>query len=152
MLRPSGAFAITVGSCSLVVASAGDVTLTATYAGDGTFAASSDTESHTVAAPSLRLRTQPDKVKSGEPFKHPPEVQLVSANGTELKREGVTVRVSVVSGLGTLVGATSVSTDDNGRAKFGDLALVGLPGSYVLRFEADGFLPVDSNPIDLRLR
>jgi hypothetical protein len=76
----------------------------------------------------------------------------LSASGTELKLAGVAVRVSLASGPGVLVGTTSVTTDDNGRAKFRDLALVGLPGDYVLRFEADGFLPVDSRTIDLRLR
>ena len=143
---------VAVGSCALALGSAGTVTLTATYAGDATFAPSTDTESHTVAAPSLGLRSQPDRVKSGEPFKHQPEVQLLSASGTELKLAGVVVRVSLASGPGVLVGTTSATTDDNGRAKFRDLALVGLPGDYVLRFEADGFLPVDSRTIDLRLR
>ena len=39
------------GSCAITFTSAGDRTLTASYGGDGTFATSSDTESHRIDAP-----------------------------------------------------------------------------------------------------
>ena len=129
----------------------GSRTLTAVYAGSESFAGSSDTESHTVGVPSLSLRSQPSSTAhSGDRFKHQPEVQLLNADGTPLERSGVTVTVSLVTGSGSLTGPVARATDDNGRAKFHDLAIDGPTGDYTLRFSADGFTPVTSDPIELR--
>jgi Big-like domain-containing protein len=139
------------GACDLTPLSEGSRTLTAVYAGSESFAGSSDTESHIVGVPSLSLRRQPSSTaRSGDPFKHQPEVQLLNADGTPLARSGVTVTASLVTGSGTLTGPVAMATDDNGRVKFHDLAIDAPTGDYTLRFSADGFTPVTSDSIELR--
>ncbi|MEP6688147.1 MAG: Ig-like domain-containing protein [Gemmatimonadales bacterium] len=139
------------GSCSLALTGAGSVSLTATYAGNASFAGSADTETHTVAAPSLAIRSQPSKdARPGQPLRKQPEIELRGADGGELKRAGVTVAASLASGPGSLGGSTTAVTDDRGRARFDDLVLTGDPGTYTLGFAADGFGSVTSDGIELR--
>lgn len=139
------------GSCSLSIAGAGTVTLTATYAGNASFASSVDTESHALATPSLDIRSQPsDDAQSGRPFRKQPEIQLRGADGRELERAGVTVTVSLASGPGVLGGSLTAVTNDRGRARFTGLELSGPNGTYTLGFSADGFGSVTSDPIELR--
>ena len=143
--------AVATGQCDLVPAAGGPITLTATYAGGGDFASSSDTESHTVAAPSLDLLTQPpDRATSGVAFSRTPEVEL-RIGGSQLAQAGVQITVSLASGSGSLIGASTAETDGNGRALFTGLGISGAPGSYTLRFEATGFTPVVSQGIELSL-
>jgi large repetitive protein len=142
-----------VGSCTLALAAPGPITITASYAGDANFTASSGQASHTVAAPLppvLAIRAQPSsEAAPGQPFPHQPELQLRAGDGTELHQAGITIGAELASGSGTLGGTTSVVTDDNGRAKFSDLAIAGPAGSYTIRFTAGGFTPVESAPITL---
>jgi hypothetical protein len=142
---------IAQGSCSLALSAAGTVTLTASYAGSPSFAGSSDTETHAVAAPSLQVRSQPpNNARPGEPLRKQPEIQLRGADGRELERAGVIVTASLASGPGSLGGTTTAVTDDHGRARFVDLVLTGDPGSYTLGFAAEGFGSVTSEAIELR--
>src|SRR6476469_782921 len=101
-------------------AAAGPITITATYAGDGTFTGSSAQASHIVAVPAppvLAMRSQPSSTALPDrPFDHQPEVQLRDAGGRDLKQAGVTVLVGLASGTGTLSGTTSVVTNADGQA------------------------------------
>jgi hypothetical protein len=140
--------AVAAGRCDLVPAGSGD--LTASYAGGGNFAGSSVAESHAVAARSLALRTQPsDRATTGVPLGRQPEIELRTGLGDPLRQSGVTIGVSVTSSGATLIGPASAVTDGNGRARFDGLGLAGAPGSYALRFEADGFAGATSQSIEL---
>jgi Bacterial Ig-like domain (group 3) len=139
------------GACELALLTEGSQTLTAVYAGSESFAGSSDTEAHAVATPSLSIRRQPSTTAdSGAPFRHQPELQLLSADGKPLQRSGVTVTASLVMGPGSLTGTVAMATDDGGRVKFHDLGIDGAPGDYAIQFSADGFTPVTSDSIELR--
>ena len=139
------------GSCQLAINDAGTQTITATYAGDADFAGSSATETHTVAAPALFVEHQPSKdATPGIPFQEQPGVQLRDAAGHPLSRAGVAVTASPASG-GTLSGTLTETTGGDGKAKFTDLSIAGAPGSYTIKFTADGFAPATSEPINLRL-
>jgi hypothetical protein len=144
---------VAAAACVLRPQQAGARTLTATYAGTEEFEPSSDTEQHGVEAPPqpvLRLRTQPSSsALLGVAFDRQPEVQLARSDGGDLKQAGVQVTAAIASGGGTLLGTTTLGTDKDGRIKFTDLAITGSPGARTLRFSANGFTPVTSNPIDL---
>jgi hypothetical protein len=62
----SCAASVAQGSCAITFASAGDRTLTASYAGGGAFAASSDQESHTVTPPNAPPNGQADAFTATE--------------------------------------------------------------------------------------
>jgi hypothetical protein len=139
------------GACDLILLTGGSQTLTAVYAGSESFAGSTDTEPHAVGVPSLSLRRQPSPTAHpGAPFGHQPELQLLNADGKPRERSGVTVTASLVPDSGSLTGEVAEATDDRGRVKFHDLGIDAPPGAYTIRFSADGFTPVTSNPIELR--
>jgi PKD repeat protein len=147
---------VAAGSCSYTPQGTGQRTITATYAGNSSFSESSDTEQHTVTEPapepgSLRLSTQPPSdARSGEPLEGTPEVELLSSTGEEFRRAGVQVSVAVLGATAGLSGTTTRETDDNGRARFEDLAISGDPGlSVTLTFSAPDFAPVDSQTITI---
>ena len=143
------------GSCSLVPASAGPITITATYAGDANFAGSAAQTFHVVAVPLppvLAIREQPSaSAVPGRPFDHQPEIQLRAADGSELKQAGVTIVATLGLGPGTLSGTTSLATDADGRGAFTDLGIDGAPGTYTIEFTATGFTSVESDSIELSL-
>ncbi len=138
------------GSCTIGLATAGDRTLTATYAGGNGFGASSDTESHTVQAPPppvLAIATQPaSQATSGVALDPQPVVQLQTGDGANLATAGVAVSVTIQGG-GSLGGTGTVATDGEGRASFTDLVIGGDPGTRTLVFTASGFTPVTSSTI-----
>jgi hypothetical protein len=102
------------------------------------------------AAARLRIETQPSaSAVSGAPLARQPVIQLLDAQGNEVRQGGVAVQVAIASGGGTLSGATSVGTDGNGRASFSGLTLTGSAGTQTLRFSATGFASVTSQPISL---
>jgi Bacterial Ig-like domain (group 3)/Bacterial Ig-like domain (group 1) len=102
------------------------------------------------AAARLRIETQPSaSAVSGAPLAQQPVIQLLDAQGNEVREGGVAVQVAIASGGGTLSGATSVGTDGNGRASFSGLTLTGSSGTRTLRFSATGFASVTSQPISL---
>jgi len=138
------------GSCPIGLTTTGSRTLTATYAGESGFGASSDTESHTVEAPPppvLTLATQPaSQATAGVALDPQPVVQLKTGDGDDLPTAGVAVSVALQGG-GSLGGTTSVATDGVGRASFTDLVITGDPGPRTLLFTASGFTSVTSSTI-----
>jgi adhesin/invasin len=150
----SGALTSGHGSCSIQLTSAGSLTLTATYAGAGGFAASSATESHTVTAPAqpvLAIVTQPGSpATSGSALSPQPVLQLRTDAGGDVATAGVQVTAAIGTGGGTLTGTTIVATDAQGRATFTDLVITGAAGTYTLVFSATGYPNVTSADIDLQ--
>jgi adhesin/invasin len=146
----TGALSGGQGSCAIGLTTAGDRTLTATYAGGNGFGASSDTESHTVQAPPppvLAIATQPaSEATSGVALNPQPVVQLKTGDGANLATAGVAVSVAIQGG-GSLGGTTTVATDGEGRASFTDLVIGGDPGTRTLVFTASGFTSVTSSTI-----
>jgi hypothetical protein len=138
------------GSCAIGLTTTGNRTLTATYAAANGFAASSDTESHTVEAPPppvLTLATQPaSEATAGVALNPQPVVQLKTGDGANLATAGVAVSVAIQGG-GSLSGTSPVATDGQGRASFTDLVISGDPGTRTLLFTASGFTSVTSSSI-----
>jgi hypothetical protein len=147
----SGSLSHGQGSCTLQLSTAGDRTLTASYAATDAFAASSDTESHSVQpAPTLTLavaRQPSDTATSGVPFGTQPIVQL-QADGNSQALAGVQVTAEIATGSGTLSGSP-VTTDASGHATFTDLAITGDAGTRTLVFKASGYADASSTPIDV---
>ena len=81
----------------------------------------------------LTVPPAPD-ARSRVPFAPQPSIQLQDASGNPVAQPGVEIRASIASGQGTLGGQTAVSTNGEGRADYADLAIVGIPGAYTLRF------------------
>jgi adhesin/invasin len=139
------------GSCTLALSTAGSRTLTAEYPGNNGFAASSGTAPHTVAAPptlGLRIAQQPSSGVIGQTLAPSPAVQLQSGS-VDVGTAGISVSVALASGGGTLSGTTTVVTDAQGRAEFGDLAVNGDAGQRTLVFTAGSYGNVTSGPIDV---
>lgn len=86
---------------------------------------------------------------SGVPLSPQPQLRLEDADGTPIAREGVIVTVQITSGGGSLAGATSATSDADGRVAFTDLAIRGEPGARRLIFAADAFAPATTPPIAL---
>ena len=98
----------------------------------------------------LNVATQPSSAAtSGLPFQRQPVVELLDRTGKPLAFRAIQVTTALVSGSGGLVGAVSVRTDDQGRAVFVDLGVLGLAGSYVLQFSAAGLASASSQAIGL---
>ena len=74
-----------------------------------------------------------------------PVVELKTSGGAPVPN--VVVTASTSSGSGTLEGATTATTDNNGVARFLDLGIAGT-GSHTLQFTASG-ASVTSSPIDV---
>jgi hypothetical protein len=141
------------GTCALQLNTAGDRTLTASYAGADGFAPSSATESHTVqAAPqqTLAMAQQPSSPDTaGMPFPTQPAVQL-QVNGENQALAGIPVTAAIRSGGGSLTGTITATTDPSGRATFADLAVTGDPGPRTLVFQAPGYTEVVSTEFDVQ--
>lgn len=141
------------GSCTLQLNTAGERTLTASYAGADGFAPSSDTESHSVQPapqPALAVVQQPSSPATvGVAFPSQPIIQL-QVDGQNQAVAGVQVTVDIQDGGGSLTGTTTVTTDPSGRATFTDLAVTGDPGTRTLLFRAPGYADATSAPIDLQ--
>ena len=78
-----------------------------------------------------------------------PKVQVVDSGNNPIADTGVVVTATIVSGSGSLVD-DSASTNVNGLAEFNDLSLIGLTGTYVLRFSATGYTSIDDTVLMLR--
>jgi hypothetical protein len=91
---------VSAGECSLSLTSVGSRILTATYAGSAQFAASSDSEGHTVSAPQPVGTTT--RITADDP--DPSDVG-----------ETVTVRFSVTAESGTPSGTVTISTSASGE-------------------------------------
>ncbi|MGN6393583.1 MAG: Ig-like domain-containing protein [Gemmatimonadales bacterium] len=141
------------GSCTLQLNTAGDRTLTASYAGTGDFAPSSDTKPHSVQPapqPGLAIVQQPSSAATiGVAFATQPIIQL-QMDGQSQALAGVQVTADIQDGGGSLTGTTTVTTDPSGRATFTDLAVTGDPGTRTLVFRASGYPEAISAPIDVQ--
>lgn len=90
-------------------------------------------------AVSLAVVVQPPgSVQSGVPLASAPVVELRDRNGATFAQPGVAITASIASGGGTLGGATTQSTDGQGRAIFPGLTIGGLVGPRVISFTASG--------------
>jgi Bacterial Ig-like domain (group 1)/Filamin/ABP280 repeat len=87
---------------------------------------------------------------SGVPLSPQPTLRLEDVDGTPIARADVIVTVQIVSGGGSLTGATTATSDADGNVAFTDLAISGSPGTRRLLFAAaDAFAPATSPPIAL---
>jgi probable HAF family extracellular repeat protein len=101
-----------------------------------------------IALGRLTLTTQPaSEGKSGVLLSRQPVIQLADEAGRPLS--GVVVTAELASGLGILSGSVSAETDASGQAAFSDLMPRGLPGPHTLRFVAQGYTAVTSDPIEV---
>ncbi len=101
-----------------------------------------------VAPPDARLAvvTEPGGAASGLPLGAGPVLEVQDGTGNRLNDDnGRRVTAEIHSGGGSLHGTTTVSTD-GGVATFTGLTVRGAVGAYQLRFTAEGFDPVTSEP------
>lgn len=80
--------------------------------------------------------------QSGLPLPNQPALRLVDDEGNPVGKAGVEVFVELVSfdeRFSELKGTTTVTTDDDGIARFTDLAINGATGSYQLLFASRDF-------------
>ena len=100
--------------------------------------------------PALSIATQPSSSATADvPFAQQPVIQLRGADGQPVSTSGVAVTASVSGGTATLAGTATVSTNNQGRATFSNLALNGPSGSHTLTFTAPGYLAATSSAISL---
>ena len=85
----------------------------------------------------------------GLPLDPQPRIQVQDASGNAVASRGLLVVAAVGTGGGTLMGTTSLRTDENGLVAFTDLAIAGATGSRVLLFTSQGLASVASSPITL---
>jgi hypothetical protein len=96
----------------------------------------------------LVVVTQPSaQADNGEAFDRQPVIRAEDAAGDPLPA-GVPVTVSATGA--TVTGTTTVESDDEGLARFTDLALTGPSGSYRLAFSAPDLTGVESNQVTLQ--
>jgi hypothetical protein len=104
-----------IGSCNLISATAGNRTLTANYPGAGNFAASSDTEPHSVANSTTTTITSDSPDPSGIGSGYTVNVQVSSPNGTPSGTvavndgAGASCNAPLTGGIGScnMIGATA---------------------------------------------
>ncbi|MGE0439489.1 MAG: hypothetical protein AB7S39_03295 [Gemmatimonadales bacterium] len=112
-------------------------------------ACTTDSTQAPVAA-GLAMAVQPSgQAASGAAFDQQPVVSVQDQSGQPFAARSVEVTATVTGGGATLIGTTSVRTDDQGRATFGDLGLRGPAGQYTVRFAAPGLTAVSASPVNL---
>ncbi len=90
----------------------------------------------------------PATARNGEPLAPAPVVQLADGSGAAVAKRGVTVTV-VLEGSGRVDGVVEARTDDDGKARFPNLAISGPVGSYRLVFATQGLSAVATDPVQL---
>ena len=96
----------------------------------------------------LLLQAPPILVQNGILFDRQPVVGILDPDNQPVA--GVDVTVSIASGVGTLNGTTTVSTDAAGRATYGDLTIQGPIGPRTLRFSVSApALEIISEPVQV---
>lgn len=92
----------------------------------------------------LALVTPPSTpVANRTPFSTQPAVQVEDAHGNPVGA-GIVVTAFILSGGGTLAGATTATTVSSGVATFADLSISGLVGDRTLGFSAPGMTQVSA--------
>jgi hypothetical protein len=100
----------------------------------------------TPPATQLNVVTEPSGAESGVPFTTQPVVELLDQFNTRVTNTSTAVTASIASGPGTLLGTTTV-TSNNGLASFSNLKIAGASSGTVLRFAATGLSDELSQPI-----
>jgi Bacterial Ig-like domain (group 1) len=96
----------------------------------------------------LLLQAPPGLAQNGILFDRQPVVGVLDADNEPVAEVDVTV--SIASGAGLLSGTTTVATDGEGRAAFGDLSILGAAGSRTLRFSVSNpVLELISAPVEV---
>jgi hypothetical protein len=96
----------------------------------------------------LLLQAPPTVALSGILFDRQPVAGVFDPDNQPVA--GVDVTVSIASGVGTLNGTTTVSTDAAGRAAYGDLTILGAIGPRTLRFSVSApALEIISEPVQV---
>lgn len=99
-----------------------------------------------IGPPPLAIVTQPPAgAASGVSFSPQPVIRVRNGAGTPIS--GVAVTATIVSGGGTLSGITTVSSDASGMATYSNLSITGTSGSRTLRFDAPGYISINSTPV-----
>ncbi len=95
-------------------------------------------QSNTAPTPTnLTITTQPSATaQGGVPFAQQPVLQLRDINGGAVAQAGVVVTAAMATGIGTLGGTATATTNANGVAAFTNLSLIGADGSRTLSFNA----------------
>ncbi|MFN0181960.1 MAG: hypothetical protein ACKVZ0_24420 [Gemmatimonadales bacterium] len=78
-----------------------------------------------------------------------PAVALIDASGARVSARGVSIRVTLASGSGTLAGTLEARTDAEGKTVFEDVRIRGPVGPKTLRFSAVGLVSAASNSVEL---
>lgn len=144
----SGNVTVGAGTGLATGAAYGNATLTATYQ------AISNTASATVQQPTkLAVVTQPSGGVSGSALTTQPIIELRDASSNQDAEVGRVVTVSLLAGVGTLTGVTSVATDTNGRAVFTNLTITATtpPSSFTLAFASSGLTGINANSVTVTL-
>lgn len=99
-------------------------------------------------ASKLGITTQPSSAPTnGTAFAQQPVIQLQDNSSNPVSQAGIVVTVALASGLGTLGGTLTATTDANGVATFTDLVITGLVGARTLAFTATGLTGATSNTV-----
>jgi uncharacterized repeat protein (TIGR01451 family) len=130
-------------TCALTPASAGTTAVTATYAGDANFAASTATTSLIVDPPPslVVLGGSPQDTTIGTGFAVPLTVQVVDGYNVPLANVEIDF-AAPASGPGAVLSATAVNTDANGIASITAVANDEV-GSYQVTASSAGVADVD---------
>jgi hypothetical protein len=97
-------------------------------------------------ATQISILNQPATQECQGTLASPIEVQLEDENDNAINQSGFTITASLDSGLGTLQGTTSKTTDNNGKAIFDDLEF-SVNDSHTLRFTFPGLSDAVSSEI-----
>ena len=106
----------------------------------------------TGVATQLTISTPPSfSVPSGLAFPQQPAIQLRDGSGNAVFQNGVVVTASLASGLDTLKGPLTATTNASGIAAFQSLFVAGDPGDRTIAFTAPLLTPATSGPIAVTL-
>ena len=112
-------------------------TYTITYSSTNLASATESVTATTGAATKLGIARAGARAKTGAPFITQPEIQLLDAGNNPVEQAGVPI--AVASSGGILSGTQTLSTNDDGKAVFADLSLLGTLGNeYTLTYSANG--------------
>ncbi len=131
---------------------AGAYTLTFTATGFPDLAGGSVTVGAGAATQMVFITAPPAGATNGQVLSPQPVVELRDASNNPVLVAGTGVTASIFSGPGgVLAGTTTVVTAADGRASFTDLAVQGLPGTYVIRFSSGALPTLDSGDLSLAI-
>jgi hypothetical protein len=112
------------------------------------------TVTYTAPAPppatQLAITTQPSATaQSGVAFAQQPRIQLRDAANSAVSQSGVVVTAAIATGVGTLSGTATATTNASGLATFTNLSITGVDGDRTLRFTAGTLTTATSTIVTL---